>query len=439
MGVSTVTFGTVKIIDISDSTIKPETVAEGEKGYGADGEPFIGKLKIVTPKVHLDQGVMYAPATSAYYKVQTASNYSVNFNYYGGSGCEQIVYPITGLVVGRSYTIEFEETYNGGFIGDSYYYGCGIMQESEYNATEFPINAGKPSFVTWYTGNTGTQSGSITFVANTTKAYWVWSMARCQDGTIHNITFRVKTKACNLTLQDKTVTENGTITADYGYDGLGQVIVNIPTTDSTLQSKSVSITENGTHTIVPDNGYDGMSSVEVSVEVATSGGFSTLDYYNYNATTIGDMAYENLDVFKSVNYMSATSIGEYAFRNCNNLKSAKFLAATNVNDSAFYSCKGLTTVDFSAQVTFDSRAFHGCSELTAVILRSETMATLVDSSAFMFTPIQANGGYIYVPSALIDSYKFQGTYWWNFQESFRALEAYTVDGTTTGELDESKI
>ena len=59
MGVSTVTFGTVKIIDISDSTIKPETVAEGEKGYGADGEPFIGKLKISMYLTYSLGGKMY--------------------------------------------------------------------------------------------------------------------------------------------------------------------------------------------------------------------------------------------------------------------------------------------------------------------------------------------------------------------------------------------
>jgi hypothetical protein len=31
------------------------------------------------------------------------------------------------------------------------------------------------------------------------------------------------------------------------------------------------------------------------------------------------------------------------------------------------------------------------------------------------------------------------TNWTTFSAQFRALEDYTVDGTTTGELDESKI
>ena len=80
----------------------------------------------------------------------------------------------------------------------------------------------------------------------------------------------------------------------------------------------------------------------------------------------------------------------------------------------------------------------------AIILRSETMATLKNTDAFSMTPIISGTCYIYVPRALLsdtDSTKDyrQASNWSTYAAQFRALEDYTVDGTTTGALDESKI
>lgn len=60
------------------------------------------------------------------------------------------------------------------------------------------------------------------------------------------------------------------------------------------------------------------------------------------------------------------------------------------------------------------------------------------SSVFSGTPIASGKGYIYVPRTLVDSYKAANG-WSTYASQFRALEDYTVDGTITGELDESKI
>jgi hypothetical protein len=80
-----------------------------------------------------------------------------------------------------------------------------------------------------------------------------------------------------------------------------------------------------------------------------------------------------------------------------------------------------------------------CSKFTTLILRNTTqIVTLNKTNAFADTPIASGTGYIYVPSALVDSYK-AATNWSSYANQFRALEDYTVDGTTTGELDSTKI
>ena len=110
----------------------------------------------------------------------------------------------------------------------------------------------------------------------------------------------------------------------------------------------------------------------------------------------------------------------------------------NIGARAFDSCSSLTAVDFSAATSIGDYAFNACSALTTLILRSETMCTLSSTYTFTGTPIKSGTGYIYVPRALVDSYK-TATNWSTYANQFRALEDYTVDGTITGALDESKI
>lgn len=66
-----------------------------------------------------------------------------------------------------------------------------------------------------------------------------------------------------VSLQDKTVIENGTYTADTGYDGLGVVTVNVPSNDVEVSLQNKTITENGTY--AADSGYDGLGTVTVNV------------------------------------------------------------------------------------------------------------------------------------------------------------------------------
>ena len=102
---------------------------------------------------------------------------------------------------------------------------------------------------------------------------------------------------------------------------------------------------------------------------------------------------------------------------------------------AFAYCKALTLADFPAVTKISSRAFFSATNFAALVLRAETRATLVNTDALLYNSAER---YIYVPAALVDSYK-TATNWSYYETKFRALEDYTVDGTITGELDETKI
>ena len=117
------------------------------------------------------------------------------------------------------------------------------------------------------------------------------------------------------------------------------------------------------------------------------------------------------------------SIGRYAFKGCTALTEVDFPAATSIGRYAFEGCTALTKADFRAVTSIDDQAFYWCSKLTTLILRSETMATLISTKTFTDTAIKKGTGYIYVPSALVDSYK-AATNWSTFANQIRAIEDY---------------
>jgi hypothetical protein len=106
------------------------------------------------------------------------------------------------------------------------------------------------------------------------------------------------------------------------------------------------------------------------------------------------------------------------------------ISGTYVNDSvtaigqyAFYSCSELATVDLTAVTTIGQYAFYSCSKLVTLILRNTSLVSLQNNMALRETPIASGTGYIYVPSALVDSYK-AATNWKNYANQIRAIEDY---------------
>ena len=133
-----------------------------------------------------------------------------------------------------------------------------------------------------------------------------------------------------------------------------------------------------------------------------------------------------------------TALGNYAFCQCKQLKTIDLHNVQSIGEYSLCNCYALKAIDLHNVQSIGRYGIYGCSALIALIMRGTSLCTLSSDTGMSATGISAKKGYIYVPSALIDSYK-TATNWSVYANQFRALEDYTVDGTITGELDESKI
>lgn len=195
--------------------------------------------------------------------------------------------------------------------------------------------------------------------------------------------------------------------------------------------------------------------------------------YLPEATSIGTRALSECEALTSVHLPKATSIGDYALYNCKALTNYHIPEATSIGTRGFMGCSALTDVNFPKVTTLGSNAFSGCSLLTtayftnvnsikpytfnncyslrSLVLASTSVCQMEDRTPLgncyhllgevnpTYNPNGDKDGYVYVPSALIESYK-AAPFWEDYSAlQFRALEDYTVDGTITGELDPNKI
>ena len=86
------------------------------------------------------------------------------------------------------------------------------------------------------------------------------------DG-LSSVNVHVEVPEKKIILQNKDITENGSVTYDDGYDGLGTVNVNVPIPEYKSQTKDVSYVNKGSFTLKPDSSFDGISQANITVNV----------------------------------------------------------------------------------------------------------------------------------------------------------------------------
>ena len=220
----------------------------------------------------------------------------------------------------------------------------------------------------------------------------------------------------------------------------------------TAIADSIRAKKGTTADIVPENMPEEIASIE------GGGGGGELDAFldgsltelTSNAENVRDHAFYLASTLTKIELPLAISASGYAFTGCEKLVNIYCPNLQKVGTNAFESCKLLKKIDLPLCESLAAAVFRFCYSLKTVLLRNDSVCSLAAVSAFYqsyhfhgtvnatYNPDGLKDGYIYVPRSLVDSYK-AATNWSTFADQFRALEDYTVDGTITGELDETKI
>ena len=177
----------------------------------------------------------------------------------------------------------------------------------------------------------------------------------------------------SIELQELTIIENGTYTAPEG-TSYSPINVNVPSKEE--ETKSITITENGTTTVLPTNGKV-LSKVDIVANVALEGN-PMQEYVNNNGGDGKPSCYylfynykgRSLDnVLKSLDTSKVTTM-QYMFQYCEKLISIPEFNTSKVTNmgSMFSSCSSLATIPIlnTSNVTNMSYMFNSCSNLTSI-------------------------------------------------------------------------
>lgn len=183
-----------------------------------------------------------------------------------------------------------------------------------------------------------------------------------------------------------------------------------------LQTKSVTITENGTTSVTPDTGYDGISSVNITTNVSSGGDipavgtiFSEWDSSGYphkaeyvGRNVVGSYYFSAFQNNLGINaYLETiilptnlTLINNFAFYYLTKLKNINLgsTAVTAINYSVFKECRSLQTLEIPTTVTkILGYAFSNCRALETITINNSNNNPFenieeIDEYAFSSTP-----------------------------------------------------
>ena len=141
------------------------------------------------------------------------------------------------------------------------------------------------------------------------------------------------------------------------------------------------------------------------------------------AVDISNNAFENCYSLKNVYMPNVERVYSSAFKNCYSLKSVNIPLSTQVYRDAFENCYSLEKVYINKANAIESGTFTGCYSLISFCINSDIVVELENTDVFSDTPIAEGHGYIYVPDALVDSYKSDSN-WSVYANQIKPMSEY---------------
>lgn len=235
---------------------------------------------------------------------------------------------------------------------------------------------------------------------------------------------------------DQTLSEAvATLASGYGSGGFsaGDIVARTPINGDVVY--------NGTQTVMYDGLFAKTNITSFSSPSLTGAETGTRAFFQ--ATSLKTLSMPNLAInhtgkcndlcrdctsLETVYLPKMIKWGSYSFSGCTSLHTVDISECTELNTCTFADCN-IQTIDLPKCTRMSNQSFLRNHNLTAVILRASSVCYITNINVFQDTPLRGYGGtfsgHVYVPSALIASYKTASnwsTLYSNYADIFAPIE-----------------
>ena len=189
-------------------------------------------------------------------------------------------------------------------------------------------------------------------------------------------------------------------------------------------NRQINITKTGTTTLATAGKYCDRN-IDVNVTMLSADEIvekTVTEYRNNSITTLDSYVFRNCAKLTTAYIPNLTSIGTQTFYYCITLENFDFSSLKTVGTDGFRYCYKVNRLAAPIE-SIAAQGFQHCLGLYTLILRpntTNTVATLANINAFNNTPIEKGTGYIYVPDALVASYK-TATNWSTYANQIKPI------------------